>query len=83
VPLAGLYLIAVEQKDLNWIRCLGAVGVGLLSIGTMGNGILALPLYVAYAIVMRFPLRFTGIFLGGLALEFVFLMWNQNPGGTT
>lgn len=80
VPLAGLYLIAVERKDLNWLRCLGAVGAGLLSIGTMGNGILALPLYVAYAIVMRFPARLIGIFLGGLALEFTFLIWNHNPG---
>ncbi|WP_288193235.1 hypothetical protein [uncultured Phyllobacterium sp.] len=80
VPLAGLYLIAVERKDLNWLRCLGAVGAGLLSIGTMGNGILALPLYVAYAIVMRFPARLTSIFLGGLTLEVLFLLSNHSPG---
>lgn len=82
VPLIGFYLLSVERSRLNYLRCLGVVGVGLLSIGTMGNGVLALPLYVACAIVMRFPLRYFGVLLGGLALEFVFLLATYKVGSS-
>jgi len=69
LPLAALYTLYRSLKGGAAVFALACL-LGVLSVGTMANGVLALPLMTAYAALTRQGLRRTGVLalLAGLAL---------------
>jgi hypothetical protein len=58
LPLSGFLLLAMSQSDEARTRLfLAACLLGLLSAGSMANGILTLPLMLIYSFVMRMGIR--------------------------
>ncbi|GKS95397.1 hypothetical protein [Acidovorax sp. SUPP2825] len=58
LPLAGLYCLYRATQAPNGLRWfIGGCTLGVLSIGTMANGIMALPMMVLYATVARMGWR--------------------------
>ncbi len=58
LPLAGLYCLyraTQAPQDVRWFA--GGCALGVLSIGTMANGIMALPMMALYAAVVRMGWR--------------------------
>ncbi|WOI46281.1 hypothetical protein [Acidovorax sp. BLS4] len=58
LPLAGLYCLyraTQAPQDVGWFA--GGCALGVLSIGTMANGIMALPMMALYAAVARMGWR--------------------------
>jgi len=63
LPLAGLFLLQASTRSSQPVHLfLAATALGWLAIGTMANGVLALPLMAAYAFVSRQP-RVYGVVL--------------------
>ena len=55
LPLSAFFVLhkAVSNEGKSSVYFIGACILGLLSVGTMANGVLALPLMVVYALVVR------------------------------
>jgi hypothetical protein len=56
VPLIGLYILTAAYERPSLTRLLVVSFFGFLSIGTMGNGVLATPMFVVLALFLRLPL---------------------------
>ena len=74
LPLAALYLLhksaSVEKRSLLFFSV--AVLLGLLAVGSMANGVLALPLMTFYAALVRLGWRRFGV----IALLSVISLWS-------
>ena len=55
LPLAALYfaLLSLTQPKRTTVYFVTSTGLGILSVGTMANGIFALPVLTAYALLTR------------------------------
>lgn len=84
LPLLALYLLYRSRGNtaLTERNFMLAVGVGVLCMGTMASGILALPVMAAYALLERMGWRRAGL-LGGLATVLIALYFTgyQTPQG--
>ncbi len=77
LPLCALYWLHRSVKEDSGTRqFLIACGFGLASIGTMANGILALPLMALYALLMRQGLARVGL-LAALSVTTILLYFHD------
>jgi hypothetical protein len=84
LPLSAgyfLYLATTRKNKSNVYFSLSAI-LGILSIGTMANGVLVLPLLTLYAVIVRLAWR-KCVFLAVLALALAGAYFHgyQTPGG--
>lgn len=57
-PLVALYLLFKSRiSNNNYWYFIGSLIFGILSFGTMANGVAALPVVIGYAIVVQYPWR--------------------------
>jgi hypothetical protein len=58
LPLVALYFLFKSKiSDNKYSYFIGALVFGVLSFGTMANGVAALPVVIAYAILVKYPWR--------------------------
>lgn len=84
LPLSGFFMLhkAVSTTDSSNSSFVAACFVGILSLGTMANGVLALPLMTAYALITRLGWRQVAILvvLSGLGLAVYFYNYHAPSG---
>jgi hypothetical protein len=82
LPLLAFYLLYKARTNDSLILFLSACLLGVLSAGTMANGVLALPLMLLYALLVRFEKRWLCVlsFLALLAPVVYFSGFHSNPG---
>ncbi|QYY32315.1 hypothetical protein K2O51_16125 [Cupriavidus pinatubonensis] len=73
VPLVGLYLLAVPREEINLARVAGVVIAGWLSVGTMGNGVVASPMFLALALILRQPRWSVALLFASTIVQFLVL----------
>ncbi|HLQ20512.1 MAG TPA: hypothetical protein VK146_16180, partial [Tabrizicola sp.] len=69
LPLAALYfaLLSLTRPERSAAHFAASTGLGILSIGSMANGILVLPVLTVYALLTRMPWQRVAI-LAGLSI---------------
>lgn len=85
IPLSGFYLLYRSTDASSGTRYwLGACALGILSVGTMANGVLALPLMFVYSLLTRQTLRRSAFLLVlTVAMLLLFFHGTQKPEGSS
>lgn len=81
LPLAAFFMLhkAAETQTSNKLYFIAACALGVLSLGSMANGIMALPLMTAYGLVTHLSRRRV-LLLGSLAsLGLIAYFYNYHP----
>ena len=83
LPLAALYLalLSLTRPERSTTYFVASTGLGILSIGTMANGILALPVLTFYALLTRMSWQRVALLAGLSVIGFAFYFHGlpENP----
>lgn len=73
LPLAALYLalLSVTRPDRSTNYFAASTGLGILSVGTMANGVFALPVLTVYALLTRMSWQRVALLVGLSIVGFV------------
>jgi hypothetical protein len=84
LPLAGLYFLhlSLAKPDKTEVYFAAATVCGILAVGSMANGVLALPAMAVYAVMTR-NLRRAIFFVALSVIEIHFYFQNFSPGAPT